>query len=84
MEGKQGSPRSKIAAYMNTKSKPGIGPVLTRYILETDIPRDVLEILLADQPTGRSIMWMTDVAKTGMPRSYQQYVRVPLRTEKKT
>ena len=32
----------------------------TRDILESDIPRDVLQILLADRTTGKNIMWMTD------------------------
>ena len=29
-------------------------------ILESDIPRDVLDVLLADRTTGKNIMWMTD------------------------
>ena len=35
-------------------------PDFTRDILESDIPRDVLDILLADRTTGKNIMWMTD------------------------
>ena len=35
-------------------------PDFTRDILESDIPRDVLAILLADRTTGKNIMWMTD------------------------
>ena len=41
-------------------SKPVIVPDFTRDVLESDIPRDVLEILLADRTTGRNILWMTD------------------------
>ena len=41
-------------------SKTVIDPDFTRDILESEIPRDVLELLLADQTTGRNIMWMTD------------------------
>ncbi len=41
-------------------SKTVINPDFTRDILESEIPRDVLELLLADQTTGRNIMWMTD------------------------
>ena len=37
-----------------------IVPDFTRDILESDIPRDVLDILLADRTTGKNIMWMTD------------------------
>lgn len=36
-------------------------PDFTRDILESDIPRDVLDVLLADRTTGTNIMWMTDV-----------------------
>ena len=35
-------------------------PDFSRDILESDIPRNVLEILLADRTTGKNIMWMTD------------------------
>lgn len=31
-----------------------------RDILESEIPRDVLEILLKDRTTGKNILWMTD------------------------
>ena len=41
-------------------SKIVIDPDFTRDILESEIPRGVLELLLADQTTGRNIMWMTD------------------------
>ena len=37
-----------------------INPDFTRDVLESDIPRDVLQILLADRTTGKNIMWMTD------------------------
>ena len=37
-----------------------INPNFTRDILESDIPRDVLDILLSDRTTGRRILWMTD------------------------
>ncbi len=37
-----------------------IDPDFTRDVLESDIPRDVLQILLADRTTGKNIMWMTD------------------------
>ena len=37
-----------------------IDPDFSRDILESDIPRDVLDILLKDMTTGRNIMWMTD------------------------
>ena len=37
-----------------------IDPDFTRDIIESDIPRDVLDILLADRTTGRNILWMTD------------------------
>lgn len=35
-------------------------PDFTRDIHESDIPRDVLGVLLADRTTGKNIMWMTD------------------------
>ena len=35
-------------------------PDFTRDILESDIPRDVLAILLADRTIGKNIKWMTD------------------------
>lgn len=35
-------------------------PDFTRDILESDIPRDVLDVLLADRTTGENIKWMTD------------------------
>ena len=31
-----------------------------RDILESEIPRDVLDILLKDRTTGKNILWMTD------------------------
>lgn len=37
-----------------------IDPNFTRDILESDIPTDVLNVLLADRTTGRNILWMTD------------------------
>lgn len=37
-----------------------IDPDFTRDILESEIPRDVLQVLLADRTTGKNIMWMTD------------------------
>ena len=37
-----------------------IDPDFSRDILESDIPRDVLDILLKDMTTGHNIMWMTD------------------------
>ena len=37
-----------------------IDPDFNRDILESDIPRDVLDILLLDRTTGKNIMWMTD------------------------
>lgn len=37
-----------------------VDPDFTRDVQESDIPRDVLEILLADRTTGRNILWMTD------------------------
>ncbi|MBQ7649465.1 MAG: hypothetical protein IJS15_00815 [Victivallales bacterium] len=40
--------------------KDVIDPDFTREILESDIPRDVLEILLKDRTTGKNILWMTD------------------------
>ena len=45
------------------KSKSGasvITPDFTRDIREADIPRDVLNVLLTDQTTGKNILWMTD------------------------
>ena len=35
-------------------------PDFTRDILESDIPSDVLDVLLADRTTGENIKWMTD------------------------
>ncbi len=35
-------------------------PDFTRDVRESDIPRDVLQILLADRTTGKNILWMTD------------------------
>lgn len=37
-----------------------LSPDFSRDVLESDIPRDVLEILLADRTTGKNILWMTD------------------------
>ena len=37
-----------------------INPDFTRDIQESDIPQNVLEILLKDRTTGRNILWMTD------------------------
>ncbi|MBO4286805.1 MAG: restriction endonuclease subunit M [Kiritimatiellae bacterium] len=37
-----------------------IDPDFGRDVLESDIPRDVLDVLLKDMTTGRNIMWMTD------------------------
>ena len=37
-----------------------IEPDFSRDVLESEIPRDVLEILLADRTTGKNILWMTD------------------------
>ena len=37
-----------------------IDPDFTRDILESEIPRDVLQVLLVDRTTGKNIMWMTD------------------------
>jgi len=52
---------------MNAKKrdclKPGRGvidPDFSRDVLESDIPRDVLDVLLKDMTTGHNIMWMTD------------------------
>ena len=41
-------------------NKTVIDPDFTRDVLESDIPANVLEILLADRTTGKNIMWMTD------------------------
>ncbi|MBO7684683.1 MAG: hypothetical protein J6T51_08170 [Kiritimatiellae bacterium] len=38
----------------------GIDPDFSRDVLESDIPRDVLDVLLLDRTTGKNIMWMTD------------------------
>ena len=35
-------------------------PDFTRDIRESDIPREVLRVLLADRTTGKNILWMTD------------------------
>ena len=35
-------------------------PSFSRDILESDIPRDVLDVLLLDRTTGKNILWMTD------------------------
>ncbi len=40
--------------------KDFIDPDFTRDVLESDIPKDVLRILLADRTTGKNIKWMTD------------------------
>lgn len=52
---------------MNAKKRdcPKIGrgvidPDFKRDILESDIPSDVLDILLLDRTTGKNILWMTD------------------------
>ena len=37
-----------------------IDPDFKRDILESDIPGDVLDILLLDRTTGKNILWMTD------------------------
>lgn len=37
-----------------------INPDFTRDILESDIPKDVLDVLLLDRTTGKNILWMTD------------------------
>ena len=37
-----------------------IDPDFNRDILESDIPSDVLDILLLDRTTGKNILWMTD------------------------
>lgn len=37
-----------------------IDPDFTRDVRESDIPGDVLHILLADRTTGKNILWMTD------------------------
>ena len=37
-----------------------IDPNFARDILESDIPRDILEILLLDRTTGKNILWMSD------------------------
>ena len=37
-----------------------INPDFGRDVLESDIPRDVLDILLLDRTTGRNILWMSD------------------------
>ena len=37
-----------------------IDPDFKRDILESDIPRDVLDVLLLDRTTGKNILWMTD------------------------
>ena len=37
-----------------------IKPGFTRDILESDIPKDVLDVLLLDRTTGKNILWMTD------------------------
>ena len=50
---------------MNVKNTEMINKVIDpdlekRDILESEIPRDVLDILLKDRTTGRNILWMTD------------------------
>ncbi len=37
-----------------------INPDFTRDILESNIPKDVLDVLLLDRTTGKNILWMTD------------------------
>lgn len=44
-------------------------PDFTRDILESDIPRDVLAVLLADRTTDKNIMWMTDAWAAGTFRA---------------
>ena len=50
---------------MNVKNTEMINRVIDpdlekRDILESEIPRDVLDILLKDRTTGKNILWMTD------------------------
>ena len=50
---------------MNVKNAEMINKVIDpdlekRDILESEIPRDVLDILLKDRTTGENIKWMTD------------------------
>lgn len=50
---------------MNVKNAEMINRVIypdleKRDILESEIPRDVLDILLKDRTTGKNILWMTD------------------------
>ena len=50
---------------MNVKNAEMINKVIDpdlekRDILESEIPRDVLDILLKDRTTGKNILWMTD------------------------
>lgn len=37
-----------------------IDPDFGRDVLESDIPRDVLDVLLRDRTTGKNILWMSD------------------------
>ena len=47
----------KNTEMINKVIDPDLG---RRDILESEIPRDVLDILLKDRTTGKNILWMTD------------------------
>ena len=58
-------PQSQIHSHTSLWQSQMINKVIDpdlerRDILESEIPRDVLDILLQDRTTGKNILWMTD------------------------
>ena len=49
-----------IVPCLNPVNAPIIDPDFKRDVQESDIPEDVLKMLLKDQTTGNNILWMTD------------------------
>ena len=49
-----------VVPCLNPVNAPIIDPDFKRDVQESDIPEDVLKMLLKDQTTGNNILWMTD------------------------
>lgn len=49
-----------VVPCLNRVNDPIINPDFKRDVQESDIPEDVLKMLLKDQTTGNNILWMTD------------------------